>query len=106
MKITLNRKNEFFHFAAQNESGLNLEIDGSPEIGGENKGFRPMDLMLSGIASCSNIDLLLILKKQKQVVKEIDIEVSAERATSDAKEFKNVYLHYLITGEISSDKLE
>jgi uncharacterized OsmC-like protein len=106
MKIKLDRKNEFFHFTAHNESGLSLEIDGSPEIGGENKGFRPMELMLSGIASCSSIDLLLILKKQKQVVKDINIEVSAERTTSAAKQFKSVHLHYILTGEISSSKLE
>jgi|SRR5690554_1121974 len=106
MKITLNRKNEFFHFTAQNESGLSLEIDGSPEIGGENKGFRPMELMLSGMASCSTIDLLLILKKQKQLVSDIRIETSGERSSSPAKEFTNVHLHYILTGEISSDKLE
>ncbi|WP_107037760.1 OsmC family protein [Brumimicrobium mesophilum] len=106
MKITLDRKNEFFHFTAQNESGLSLEIDGSPEIGGENKGFRPMELMLSGMASCSTIDLLLILKKQKQVVTDIKIETSGERSSGVAKEFKSVHLHYILTGEISSDKLE
>ncbi|RYM31290.1 OsmC family peroxiredoxin [Brumimicrobium glaciale] len=106
MKIKLDRKNEFFHFTAQNESGLSLEIDGSPEIGGENKGFRPMELMLSGIASCSTIDLLLILKKQKQVVEDISIETSGERSESDAKEFKSVHLHYILTGAISSSKLE
>ncbi|PWH86729.1 OsmC family protein [Brumimicrobium oceani] len=106
MKIKLDRKNEFFHFTAQNESGLSLEIDGSPEIGGENKGFRPMELMLSGIASCSTIDLLLILKKQKHLVSDIRIETSGERSSSPAKEFTSVHLHYILTGEISSDKLE
>lgn len=106
MKIKLDRKNEFFHFTAQNESGLSLEIDGSPEIGGENKGFRPMELMLSGIASCSTIDLLLILNKQKQVVEDINIEISGKRSNSAAKQFKSVHLHYILKGDISSSKLE
>ena len=106
MKIKLNRKNKAFHFKAKNESNLSLDIDGSPEIGGENKGFRPMELLLSGIASCSTIDLLLILKKQRQVVEDIRIEASAERTLEDSKKFKSIHLHYLIYGKISPVKLE
>jgi putative redox protein len=106
MKITLSRENEFFHFNAKNESNLNLNIDGSSSIGGENKGFSPMELMLSGMASCSTIDLLLILKKQKQLVSTINIEASAERMDTPAKEFKSVHLHYILEGEIVEKKLE
>lgn len=106
MKIKLNRVNKHFHFEARNESNVLLNIDASPEIGGEDKGFRPMELMLSGMASCSTIDLLLILKKQKQIVSDIKIEATAERTETSSKEFKSVNLHYVLTGEISINKLE
>lgn len=106
MKITLNRENKHFHFKAINESNLELNIDASPEIGGEDKGFRPMELMLSAIASCSSIDLLLILKKQKQIVDNIMIEATAERTSTSSKEFKSVNLHYKLDGQITSSKLE
>tara|TARA_R110002050_G_scaffold268372_1_gene410402 strand:- start:11 stop:421 length:411 start_codon:yes stop_codon:yes gene_type:complete len=106
MKVTLTRKNKAFHFEAINEADLILNIDGSPEIGGENKGFRPMELLLSGIASCSTIDLLLILKKQRQAVEDIKIEGTAERSTEAAKEFKKIHLHYIIEGEVVTDKME
>ena len=106
MKITLNRKNEHFHFKAVNESNLELNIDASPEIGGEDKGFRPMELMLSAVASCSSIDLLLILKKQKQEVVHIKIEATAKRTATNSKEFESVNLHYILDGEIKVQKLE
>ncbi len=106
MKITLNRENKHFHFKAKNDSNILLNIDASADIGGENKGFRPMELMLSGIASCSSIDLLLILKKQKQIVDNIKIEASAERTTTNSKAFKSVNLHYILDGEIAPLKLE
>lgn len=106
MKIKLSRENDLFHFNAKNASNLNLDIDGSPSIGGENKGFTPMELMLSGMASCSTIDLLLILKKQKQIVDSINIEASAERMETPAKEFKSVHIHYILEGEIAGAKLE
>ena len=106
MKITLNRENKHFHFKAKNDSGILLNIDASADIGGENKGFRPMELMLSGIASCSSIDLLLILKKQKQSVDNIKIEATAERTTTSSKAFKSVNLHYILDGKIEPLKLE
>lgn len=106
MKLSLERKNNAFHFEAKNDTGLLLNIDGSPEIGGEEKGFRPMELMLSGIASCSTIDLLLILKKQRQTVENIKIEAYAERTKDDSKKFKSIELHYIVFGEIANLKLE
>lgn len=106
MKLFLERKNNAFHFEAKNETGLTLSTDGSPEIGGENKGFRPMELVLSGIASCSSIDLLLILKKQRQIVNDIKIEVTAKRNENDSKSFKEIHLHYIISGNIKLSKMD
>jgi len=106
MKVTLNRENKYFYFIAENESNLLLNIDGSSSIGGENKGFSPMELMLSGMASCSTIDLLLILKKQKQIVDNIKIVATAERTDTKSKAFKSVNLHYILDGVISSLKLQ
>jgi uncharacterized OsmC-like protein len=63
MNIELNLKNGKFHFEAQNEQGNILQLDASPAIGGENKGFRPMETLLAGLGGCSAIDILSILKK-------------------------------------------
>ena len=81
MKVTLTRKNKAFHFEAINEADLILNIDGS-------------------------IDLLLILKKQRQAVEDIKIEATAERSIEAAKEFKKIHLHYSVEGEVATDKME
>ena len=66
MEVKLKRVNKAFHFEAVNENKIKVNIDASPAIGGEDKGVRPMELLLMGVAGCASIDLGLILKKQKQ----------------------------------------
>ena len=68
MKIEINRVNDAMHMEATNETGNVVSMDGSPEIGGVNADARPMQLFLMGLGGCSSIDVLNILKKQKQVV--------------------------------------
>ena len=106
MRIHLKRKNQAFNFEAENESGLRLNTDGSPQIGGENLGFRPMELVLTGVASCSTIDLLLILKKQRQEVTDIEIIADAVRTEDDAKRFEKISLTYIVSGKVEETKLQ
>jgi putative redox protein len=62
MKVELKRKNKAFHYEAKSGEHV-INIDGNSAIGGENKGARPMELLLMGLAGCASIDLGLILKK-------------------------------------------
>lgn len=99
MKITLSRQNDAVHFVAQNEQDISLNIDGSPEIGGENKGFRPMQLLLAALGGCSSIDVVSILKKQRQVLEGFDIEVDGEReAGKEPSLFKDILVTFKLTG--------
>jgi len=52
-------------FSARAGSGGELVVDVSPEIGGEGRGMRPMELLLTALASCSAMDVVHILNKQK-----------------------------------------
>ena len=81
MKIKLQRQNDYYHFIAQNESGAELHLDASPSIGGQNKGFRPMESLLAGLGGCSAIDIISILKKQRQQIDDFKIEIDADRKT-------------------------
>ena len=62
MHIHIKRVNKKVHLEALNEDGASVHIDGSPEIGGENLGFRPMQLLLAGIGGCSTMDIVSILE--------------------------------------------
>ena len=107
MKIKIKRLDDAFHLAASNEDGCTIETDGAPEIGGNNKGMRPMQLLLAAAGSCSTIDIILILKKQKQDLKDIEIEVTAEREKDKVPSlFTDIHLHYKFYGEVAAAKAE
>lgn len=107
MKINIKRINDAFNMEATNEDGNSIMLDGSPDIGGEGKGMRPMQLLLAAVGGCSAIDILLILKKQKQIIESFEIEVDGEREKmEDYSLFKKIELHFIITGQLEVAKAE
>ena len=80
MKVSLKRINNAAHFEATNEFGNSISIDGSAEVGGQDLGFRPMQLILAGLGSCSVMDVIHILNKQKEPVRHIELDVTGKRA--------------------------
>jgi putative redox protein len=99
MKITINRLNEAVHLRATNEEGNSMEMDGSPEIGGECKGPRPMQVLLMSLAGCSSMDVLSILKKMREAVTDYKVEVTGDREEGVVPSiFTNIHVHYIISG--------
>lgn len=107
MKIYLKRLDDAFHMEAKNEDGCTIETDGSPEIGVKNQGMRPMQLLLAAAGSCSSIDIISILKKQKQNLEDIQIEVTAEREKDKAPSlFTDIHIHFMLKGELTEEKVK
>jgi len=107
MKITLTRRNKACHFVAENENGNTIDIDCAPDLGGENKGFRPMQLLAAGAGGCSVIDIITILKKQRQLLDDIKVEVRAEREKGKSPSlFTDMHLHYILKGNLDKKKVE
>ncbi|MBL7910302.1 MAG: OsmC family protein [Bacteroidia bacterium] len=107
MRINIKRTDDDFKMEAVNEDGNSLLMDASPDIGGHGKGMRPMQLLLSALGGCSAIDIILILKKQKQEIESFEIEVDGDREkTEDVSLFKNIALHFKIKGKVDKDKAE
>lgn len=107
IRIELNRLNDAFHFAAANENGNTVHIDASPEIGGTNQGMRPMQMLLSAMGGCSAIDVINILKKQKQDLKDLKITVTGERQKNVVPSlFETIHAHYKFYGNLDRDKVE
>jgi putative redox protein len=105
MKITLNRVNDNFHFELKNERGHIVNVDSRPEFGGDDKGPSPMELVLMAVASCSAIDMISILKKQRQVISSFKAEVEGERVqVGEAKPFKDIHVVFSLEGDIKEDK--
>ncbi len=105
MKVQLKRINDDVNFAALNSDGNEILIDGPPSIGGVQGGFRPMELVLASVGSCSVMDLVAILKKQRQDLKDIQINIEGERFdTGDVHPFKSIHLTYHLFGRVDDRK--
>jgi len=85
-------------FMAETESGHAFVMDGAPEGGGHNLGPRPMETVLAGTGGCSAYDVVTILRKARQPVKNCEVRVDAERAAEDPKVFTRIHMHFVITG--------
>jgi len=72
-------------FVAESGSGHLVTMDGAPEGGGRNLGPRPMELLLLGTAGCASYDVITILKKSRQDVRDCRVEIDAERAEQDGR---------------------
>lgn len=106
MEINLIRKSGKFNFEAQNESGFTVELDANPAIGGEGKGFRPMEMLLVGLGGCSGIDMVNILTKQKEDLVDIKINIKASRVNAEPAIFEEINIQFNLTGNLSVAKVE
>lgn len=105
--ITMERIDDHVNFKATNATGNTMLMDGSEAIGGKGNGIRPMETLLMGVAGCSTIDIVLILKKMKQTIDDIRVEVTADRIkVEDATQYSKIHVHYLVSGDIKESKLQ
>ena len=92
------KDHEFTSHFGHNE----IKIDGARQ-----HGFGPKSLLLSGLAGCSGIDIVDILKKMRVEFSEFSIEVKAEQTTGDPKVYKDIFITYKIkTGKENMDKVK
>lgn len=86
-------------FEAKAGSGHAVIIDGPEEAGGENAGFRPMELMLLGLGGCMAFDVLMILRKMRQEVTSYTLKLEGERAEEPPMVYTEVYLEHVFKGK-------
>lgn len=107
MKVELKRVNKASHYEASAPStAVKVNIDGSPAIGGQELGVRPMELVLMALGSCSVFDLVSILQKQRQVIDDVDVEVSGKRRDAIPNVFTDIHIKFLLSGNIDLAKAE
>jgi putative redox protein len=107
MEVLLNRLDQDFHFEAKGSSPIPVHIDAAEGIGGHNAGARPMELLLMGLGGCTAIDVILILKKQRQVVDDFQIRVQGDREKIEGTEktpFRQINIQFELTGQIDGSK--
>jgi putative redox protein len=106
MRIEIKRLNDGFNLEAANEDGNTLRIDAAPDIGGTNLGMRPMQVLLSALGGCSSIDVISILKKQRQPLQDINITVTGEREKGTVPSlFVEAHIHFTLFGNLDREKV-
>jgi len=86
-------------FLGESGSGHTVVMDGPPEAGGRNMGIRPMETVLVGLGGCASFDVVSILKKARQDIRDVHTELAAERADVEPKIFTKIHLHFVVTGK-------
>jgi putative redox protein len=80
------------------DSGFSVPLGANPSIGGDNDGFRPMELIAMGLAGCTAMDTISILQKKRQEVTDFEVNVHTERAEEHPRVFTHIVIEYHITG--------
>lgn len=106
MKIELKRVNDAVHFESSGSGNVKVQIDGSPEIGGQGLGVRPMELVLMAVGSCGSLDLIQILKKQRQEITDFSVSVDGERRDAVPAVFTKIHITFKLWGNIDPAKAE
>lgn len=80
------------------DTGFTVPMGAAPAVGGDNDGFRPMELMAMSLAGCTAMDVISIMRKKRQDVTAFSVGVETERADEHPKVFTSAVIHYEVTG--------
>ncbi len=94
---TVNWKSDM-EFEATGFSGHVMTLDAAPSAGGHNAGFRPMELIAIGLAGCTAMDVISLLKKKRQDVTDFEVKVSGRRAEEHPKRYTELHVEYIVKG--------
>lgn len=104
-KVKLTLQEGLYGFESINDNGAVVKMDTNPEMGGTDYGARPMQLLLNALAGCASIDVLSILRKQKQLITDFKVVVEGERAPNiEPSLWKDINITFEISGNIDEDK--
>lgn len=107
MLIKLRKLEEPLHFEAVNEAGRTVQMDAKIPSGGTGLAMGPMETLISALGGCSAIDIVLLLKKFKQDLKDLQVEIEAERDPVNIPSlFIRIHAHYNLYGELEPKKVE
>src|SRR5262245_60351867 len=105
MKINVKRINDAVYLKGVNESGNELLMDGSPDVGGKDLAMTHMQILLTSLGGCTSIDVLSILKKMQQEVTDYYVEIDGQREkVGEANLFKNIHLIFTLSGKLDEKK--
>lgn len=92
-------------FSGVTPSGHKIKMDTAESLGGENSAPTPVELLINAVAGCTAIDIVLIIEKMRLKLTSFEIEIEGERAEEHPKRFTDIHLHYILNGELDTEKV-
>ncbi len=80
-------------------SGYLIPLDSAKAVGGQDLGFRPLQLLTVGLVGCTGMDVISILQKKRVDVRDFEVSAEIERAEKHPKIFTKIQLVYKVTGK-------
>jgi putative redox protein len=91
-------------FVGEASSGHAIVMDGDSEVGGHDTGLRPMELLIVGLGGCSGMDVISILRKKKQEVTSLKINLKGQKAENYPKKFTDIVIEFIVSGRNISEE--
>ena len=85
-------------FSGMSDTGFSVPLGSDPAVGGENDGFRPMELMAISLAGCTAMDVISIMRKKRQDVTGYEVKVHADQADQHPHVFTQAVITYEVIG--------
>jgi putative redox protein len=85
-------------FTGTADTGFSVALGADPSVGGDNDGFRPMELIAVGLVGCTAMDVISILRKKRQQITDFEAHVHADRALDHPRVFTTIHINYKVTG--------
>ena len=91
---------------AENDTGNRMILDAGAGVGGQNRGPRPLQLLLMGLAGCTAMDVISILQKKREPLQDFQVIVTAEQADSHPHVYTKIHIEYVATGDVNENSLQ
>lgn len=96
MDARVNWKRDGLMFKATADTGGNIDLVSALDEGAT--GFRPMELLAMGLAGCTGMDVISILKKKRMDVVDFEVRVHTEKAQTYPQIWTTTVIEYVVTG--------
>ena len=105
-KVSVTWQREDLLLEAENDTGNKIMLDSSASGVGKNRGARPLQLLLMGLAGCTSMDVISILKKMREPLEDFHVDVNAEQATEHPHVYTDIHVEYVITGDVKEESVQ
>ena len=105
--ITLKRLDNDYQFETTDEAGQVVRMDIPVDQGGHGNGVRPMQALLSALGGCSGVDIVMILKKQKETIEQLEMVINGERAVGkEPALWETIHIGFKLKGTMTKERAE